>query len=271
MSLAPLVAQLTAIETAFFAAYDTVTATLAPINTELRAVIEYPPDCVRKILDLAEREDYHLARLRTDLREASLKKLVEQAGELYGAPGVPVVIELHEVHDAVLGEDRCERDEAPLLDLAAAAAFLERTYGGNAGAAVAAAQLRQALRRSIASRVSAPAPKGQGGIALYAYAPVDKFAGGRRYTNYDTLFKALTQLGDALSLLGESVNQGRIQTEATRVFRYGHTISSRARYDVGCGIAFVTMAEKVIVEMPANVARRLTDWLAIDDPASDAA
>jgi hypothetical protein len=31
------------------------------------------------------------------------------------------------------------------------------------------------------------------------------------------------------------------------------------------------MAEKVIVEMPANVARRLTDWLAIDDPASDAA
>jgi hypothetical protein len=271
MPLNALVSQLAALEESFFAAYDSVAATLAPINAELRAVIEYPPDCVRKILDLAEREEYQVARLRADLREASLKKLVEQAGEIYGAPGVPVVIELHEVHDAALGEDRRERNEAPLLDLAAAAAYLERTYGGNAGASVAAAQLRQALRRSIASRASAPAPKGQGGIALYAYAPVDKFAGGRRYTNYDTLFKALTQIGDALSLLGESVNQARIQGEAARVFRYGHTISSRARYDVGCGIAFVTMAEKVIVELPANVARRLTDWLAIDEPDSDAA
>jgi hypothetical protein len=97
-------------------------------------------------------------------------------------------------------------------------------------------------------------------------------AGGRQYSYHtrETVPRALVQIGQALALLGESVDQDRLREVTASIFAFGASVElrSRARYDLGSGLALVTYSDKIHVELPVAVMRAFTNWLALGEPVA---
>jgi hypothetical protein len=232
MPLAALVVQLTRGEAAMFAALDAADTALAP----LRAAVDGPvtlPEEVREALDGVSRDPAQRARVRQQYRDGAVHLLLQEAGRVYGAPGVPFTVTEQEVRTA-LRATRYDRHSEP-LDLAAVAAYLDRAFGGCAGAERAENELREAVASAVCRVpysalpveqrrlprdeqpiLHAAAPRGYGAVALWASSE-RRSAGGRQYSYHtrEKVPRALAQIGQALALLGESVDQDRLR-EVTR-------------------------------------------------------
>jgi hypothetical protein len=222
------------------------------------------------------RESDHRARLRAEYRAEALAVVLREAGEAYGAEGVPFTVTESEVRDALRAHGRGHAGPPP-LDLAVVAAYLDRTFGGRAGATRAEQELREAITRAI-ERVPpidrrdlrhdagpvfvAPAPKGHGALALRANSEA-RFQREREYSyrTKESAPRVLAQIGQALTLLGQSVDFPRLRDVTRDVIWTRGVVISRARYDLGCSLALVTYATKIHVEMPTLVLRHLIDWL----------